>query len=382
MSLKRIHLFLTMALAAAIIAVAALIGTVRPFRTTPAGPPQPALTQHARRGSPDPAASKDRRSPHPAAPSAPPRVQSFIHAKDGAEMLLIPASEFLMGTRESHADLPPEKAAGVPPLRPSDVLLVRADPAWRLADERPARTVRLSSFAIDKYEVTNAQYRRFVEAVRATGDDPFRHPDQPPGKDHTPRYWRAYNPLLASATYRKIVPFDASTFTHDDKPVVGIDWFDAYAYAAWAGKRLPSEAEWELAARGTDGRRWPWGNDWQWGRCNTGGEKKGLDISSQGRERDGYVYPAPVGAFAEGVSPFGCCDMAGNVAEWCADWYQSEYYHHAPHDNPRGPARELGRVVRGGSSQSGPNGVRCAKRAWYEPEFRNFTLGFRCAKDG
>ena len=309
-----------------------------------------------------------------------PDVQTITHDKDGSEMVVIPATQFIMGTNESHPDLP-EKPVGAKPLRPYEVLLARAEPEWRHADERPQRKVTMRSFAIDRYEVTNAQYRRFLDAIAQTGDEAYRHPDQSKGKDHTPRYWLAYNPLLEHANFRKIVPFHKDTFTEDDKPVVGVDWFDAYAYAKWAGKRLPTEAEWELASRGTDGRRWPWGNEWQWGWCNIGGEKKGVDIVAQGYEKDGYIYAAPGGTYRQGDSPFGCNNMAGNVSEWCADWYQKDYYQHAPDGNPPGPAKGKCRVVRGGSSQRGSNSVRCAKRAFYEPDFRNFTLGFRCAKD-
>ena len=307
-------------------------------------------------------------------------VRTIVHEQDGSEMVIVPAATFVRGTLESHPDLPPEPL-GEKPLAPDEVLLARADAAWRHADERPQTNVSVKAFAIDRYEVTNRQYRRFLKEIARTGDDAYRHPDQPVGKDHTPRYWRDYNPLLEDPNYRKIVPFDAATFTADGKPVVGVDWFDAFAYARFAGKRLPTEAEWELAARGTDGRRWPWGNSWKWGLCNTGGEKRGIDVSARGHERDGFIYPAPVGSFPEGVSPCGCLDMSGNVAEWCADWYREDYYAQAPSTDPPGPVAGRKRVVRGGSSQSGPNEVRCAKRGSYEPEFRNFSLGFRCAKD-
>jgi formylglycine-generating enzyme required for sulfatase activity len=310
-------------------------------------------------------------------------LTEIVNERDGAIMMVVPASEFVMGATESHPDLPPEPL-GAKALNPYQVLLARADASWREADERPARTVKLDAFAIDRHEVGNAQYRKFLDGIMQSGDHSRCHRDEPKGKDHTPRYWREFNPLLNDAYYARMAPFDADTFAADDLPVVGVDWFDAYAYAAWAGKRLPSEAEWELAARGSDGRRWPWGNEWQYGLCNIGGEKGGIDISDRGfggREKDGYIYVSPVGSFPGGRSPFGCDDMAGNVAEWCADWYQSDYYGLASQTNPRGPAGGLARVVRGGSAQNSPSTVRCAARRMYEPDFRTFTLGFRCAKD-
>ena len=306
-------------------------------------------------------------------------VREIFHERDESQMMVVPAGEFMMGTSENHPEVrefPEEK-----PLRPFEVVLAHAAPAWRHEDERPARTVKLASFAIDRHEVTNARYRKFLEWIQTSGDHGHCHPEELENKDHTPRYWRDYNPLLANPDYARTTPFHSETFTADDTPVVGIDWFDAFAYAAWAGKRLPTEAEWERAARGRDGRRWPWGDDWQWGYANLGGEKRGMDIPAKGHEKDGFIYPAPSGSLEKGVSPVGCYDMAGNAMEWCADWYRGDYYSTAPDTNPPGPETGLYRAVRGGSSQNSPSSVRCAKRFFYEPEFRNFTLGFRCAKD-
>jgi formylglycine-generating enzyme required for sulfatase activity len=316
-------------------------------------------------------------------PAPLPRIErvEIRNDADGSVMMVVPASVFTMGTSESYTDLPAKPPSG-DAIHPPDILLARAYPGWAQADERPARRVRLRAFAIDRYAVTNAQYRRFLAAVVSGGDEAFRHPSQMKGKDHTPRYWREFNPLLRNPAYRILAQYaDPSTFTADSKPVVGIDWFDAYAYARWAGKRLPTEAEWELAARGLDGRRWPWGNDWKWGLANVGGEKLGCDVNSKGMEKDGYIYPAPVGSFPLGRSPFGCDDMAGNVAQWCADWYRADIGSVGGRDNPRGPGTGSERVVRGGSSQSVASSVRCAARAHHEPEFRSFVIGFRCAKD-
>jgi formylglycine-generating enzyme required for sulfatase activity len=303
-----------------------------------------------------------------------------VHEPDGAVMMKVPATSFVMGTDEAHPDLR-EQPPGAVPLEPYGVLLARADPAWRHLDERPTHEVTLDAFAIDRNEVTNTQYRQFLDSISDSGDHTQCHPDEPSDKDHTPRYWREFNPLLKDATYAATTPFDDDTFQQDDKPVVGVDWFDAYAYAAWAGKRLPTEAEWELAARWTDARRWPWGNDWQWGLANTGNEKKGQDIPARGFEKDGFIYAAPVGSFPNGRSPIGCDDMAGNVAEWVADWYAADYYRNSPATNPAGPDTGHHRVIRGGSSRNLPSSVRGARRFHYEPEFRNFDLGFRCARD-
>lgn len=216
---------------------------------------------------------------------------------------------------------------------------------------RPQETVFVDGFFIDAFEVTNKEYREFLQWVASNGDAQLRHPQQPPNKDHTPRYFKPYIPALMEETgMARLQHFDAETFRGDDHPVVGVDWYDAYAYCKWRGKRLPTENEWEKAARGGDARHWPWGNEWDFARCNSGGyEWKG--------ERDGYIYSAPVGSYPEGVSPYGCYDLAGNVQEWVAEGYS-----------------------KGGGFNSYPSWVSTFVRQDREREFRYFSLGFRCAR--
>jgi formylglycine-generating enzyme required for sulfatase activity len=166
-------------------------------------------------------------------------------------------------------------------------LPVKADLIQKeLLSEKP-RNVKLPAFRICRYEVTNAQYRRFLDYVRANGDAPYRHSDQPPGKDHTPQFWN--DPDLNG----------------DDKPVVGVDWYDAYAFAKWVGMRLPTADEWEYAARGNTDNLYPWGDTFSAGKCN------GAEAGAKGT--------ASVGSFSTDCSPFGAMDMGGNVWEWTAD---------------------------------------------------------------
>jgi len=201
-------------------------------------------------------------------------------------------------------------------------------------DEMPKRTLGIPTFRIDRYEVTAGQYREFLRWIRRTGDHRYCHPDEPVGKDHAPA------PL-------------GDRFSGDDFPVVGVDWFDAYAYAAWAGGRLPTELEWEKAARGPAGLRYPWGDEWNW--------RNGNFYS----DADGFYQLAPVHTFHWGQSPYGCYHMAGNVWEWCLDAYVL-------------PDGTLGRVVKGGSWADHANLSRCANRNAAPPQFRNSAIGFRC----
>ena len=211
-------------------------------------------------------------------------------------------------------------------------------------EQRPSHNVYLDSFYIDKYEVTNAEYYEFLDYINKTKDHSKCREDEPINKDHQPHNW------------------EKDYYNHPEFPVVRIDWYDACAYAAWAGKRLPTEAEWEKAARGTDERKWPWGNEWDPSRYNFGD-------------------PEPVGSHEDGKSPYGCYDMAGSVAEWCADWYKMNYYEKSPKGNPKGPEKGEKKVIRGGSRFI-PDGLslRSTARKAVLPNIGNISVGFRCAK--
>jgi formylglycine-generating enzyme required for sulfatase activity len=207
---------------------------------------------------------------------------------------------------------------------------------------QPIHTVNVPAFYIDIYEVTNAQYRTFCDATgRAYPPDP--------GFSGMPNYF--------------------TDSAYSNYPVVMVSWNDAKAYATWAGKRLPTEAEWERAAKGdADNRNYPWGNAWVATNANT-----------YNNPADGFTYTAPVGTFSAGISPAGCYDMSGNVWEWCEDdWHWS--YEDAPADGsawtdaPRG----LFRVERGGSWLSDGTFPRCAFRYENPPTYRYYTIGFRC----
>jgi formylglycine-generating enzyme required for sulfatase activity len=258
------------------------------------------------------------------------------------EMVLIPAGEFEMGGK-------PEDLTNRPGR--SDYL--------NYLGERPLHKVRLSAFYLDRFEATNAQYRRFLAETAATRDR-VDHPDQPAGLGHEQAY------------------VDAS-LSGDTQPAVGLNWFDAYAYCRWQGKRLPTEAEWEYAARGNDGlyRKYPWGNDepdagGTW-RANLGGDDS--------RGRDGYEFSAPVGSFPAGASPFGIQDLSGNATEWVNDWLDWNYYANtAGASDPQGPPSGKHKVLKGGSYSADRYNTRIATRLWGEREVKNPYQGVRCAR--
>jgi formylglycine-generating enzyme len=236
-------------------------------------------------------------------------------------------------------------------------------------DERSGRSIMLGSFAIDRHEVSLGAYRSFLEAMkkdpshaRCSKLERARYPD---GKDHRPSF-------LDTDRYRAACPTDKH-------PVVWVDWFDASSYAAWAGKRLPSECEWERAAswdRTAQRKRlYPWGDRAPGARGVYLANFKPL----LGAGLDGFLGAAPVTSYPRGASSSGALNLAGNVAEWCADWYRPSYSGHTGRD-PRGPDTGIDKVLRGGSYDSPPEDLRTTRRLAAPPELRQPFIGFRCAR--
>jgi formylglycine-generating enzyme required for sulfatase activity len=222
---------------------------------------------------------------------------------DGTLVVRVPAGDFLMGSAEGHGE----------------------------PNERPQHKVHVSEFLIDKTEVTWRQMRKFHEA---TG--------QP-------------------------LPRAPISGTPDHYPASFVLWDEAAAYCRWVGGRLPTEAEWEKAARGTDGRDYPWGDRWDPARCNT--------ISG------GLHQVEDVGSYPGCLSPYGVLDLAGGMWEWCGDWYADDYYARSPAADPQGPETGTLRVKRGGAWMSQPNWVRATYRDRGAPWSRNADHGLRCVQE-
>jgi formylglycine-generating enzyme required for sulfatase activity len=210
------------------------------------------------------------------------------------------------------------------------------------AIEQPERAVTLSAYQIDVYETTFAQYYAFV---KATGH-------------RKPRLYSYPN------VETEPLPF----ITNPMSPVVGVAWEDALAYCIWRGKRLPTEAEWERAAKGGERRSWPWGDEANPRFANLVGDE------------DGFRYSAPVGGFRQDKSPEGVYDMAGNVMEWTADWFNERYYAMMSASNPPGPSSGTERVVRGGSWNDSMHRAKTTTRFKIIPDYHDITVGFRCVK--
>ncbi len=250
------------------------------------------------------------------APAVPPRVRvtgpaSAVNERDGSELVWVPDGAFLRGS--------PEGAGG--------------------GDERPQKSVQLDGYWIYEHPVTVAQYRKHCEATS-----------------------REFKPTWGQGMH-------AAPKSDEALYAVQGNWYEASDYAKWAGAALPTEAQWEKAARGTDGRDYPWGNAWDPARCVS-------------MEETLYKFTAgfrPVGSCPQGASPCGALDMAGNVWEWVSDWYAFEYYRQAPDRNPTGPEQGSHKVLRGGCSLYDERFSRTAARMAMPPHVRDWTpTGFRC----
>jgi formylglycine-generating enzyme required for sulfatase activity len=241
-------------------------------------------------------------------------TESLAHeyvGKDGAQMVLVPEGDFIMGSDKGDED------------------------------EAPAHRVHVSTFYIDKFEVTNGRFAKYVVAIQS--EPPWGFSDKE-------------TPVI-----------------YADRPVRWVSWMDAMGYCLWVGKRLPTEAEWEKAARGTDERMYPWGNDPPTPVHAVYGLKEG-----------GAETVSVIGNHHMGQSPYGAQDLAGNLYEWVMDWYAEEFYSsfiNSPAINPRGPTEGTAKVQRGGSYINTPYRLRSSFRTKSDPTEQDPNVGFRCAHD-
>jgi len=259
---------------------------------------------------------------------------------DGIVMVYIPEGEFTMGSNDGGND------------------------------EKPPHKVQLDGYWMGKTEVTVKQYMKFVDKT----------------KNHYPEWLgkgNKYNVETGTDDYYKKVGL---ALRGDNYPIIGISWHDASAYCDWLSKKiglkfkLPTEAQWEKAACGTDKRKYPWGNHEPFYR-----EKWYANYAAHNswekRGEDGFEFTAPVDSYSQGASPYGVLNMAGNVWEWCNDWYGSDYYKNSTDKNPIGPAGGPFRVLRGGGWGDDAGGVRCANRNDGGPSGRGSGVGFRLCQD-
>jgi formylglycine-generating enzyme required for sulfatase activity len=289
--------------------------------------------------------------------AVPPPARPLITV-DHPGMLLVPSGPFIRGS-----------------LNP---LQLQAIVGNQEGDEQPVRSIYLDAFYIDQMEVTNSEFARFVEATGFVTDAETGGG----GLIWTGDGWQTQ----VGAQWRFPAGPADSIEGKEQHPVVQVSWYDAQAYCQWTDKRLPTEAEWEKAARGSDGREFPWGNEFDPKRTNyCDRECTDLPQHKDNSASDGFSRTSPVGSYPTGASPYGVQDMAGNVWEWVQDWYDPYYYEYSPAMNPLGPTQQQSyyetKVVRGGSWTSEYGYVRTTSRSYDPPrDWRSFGVGFRCTQ--
>lgn len=265
-----------------------------------------------------------------------PGVHSDAVVVTRPDRVRIPAGDVRMGTSERDLDV----------LIPLCAAAARSDIECSpdlLQHEMPVHVVHISAYELDRTEVTQGAYRRCTAAN-------FCAPTRMPESD--------------------------ARVSGDEMPVVGVTFLEAQRYCEFVGGHLPTEAQWERAARGDTRRSFPWGSLFNAHLCN-----HRFGAGDEPAEPDGHSYLAPVGSYPDGASPFGVLDMAGNVYEWTADYFDEEYYSRSDGTDPRGPAAGASRVVRGGSFRSPAHMLLVSRRAFVAEDTRDVELGFRCAYD-
>jgi eukaryotic-like serine/threonine-protein kinase len=251
---------------------------------------------------------------------------SMISEIDGVEIIYVPEGEFLMGSNY--------------------------DDNQAQDNEFPQHTVSLDSFWIDQTEITNKKYALCIRD----------------GNCELPSEMNSYT---------REVYFTSPQF--ENYPVIYVSWFQSSQYCSWAGRRLPTEAEWEFAARGSDGRIYPWGTGTLAGTYLNFADINAPFSYAYGGINDGYADTSPVGNYPQGASPYGVLDMSGNVWEWLGDWYDESYYSVSLENNPVGPTNGGERVLRGGSWSDSSRDVKVTRRLSFSPSTTHFAIGFRCA---
>lgn len=314
--------------------IAAVVPTANLVR--PRQSPTPTATLRPDTPTPSPSPELLLVSPTPVATSLPTPILEFVRSQDGMVMVYVPAGTFLMGSADNDPN------AG--------------------EDEKPQHSVTLSAFYMDKFEINVAQYVAFLNDLGNYAGSCYSF-------DCTLPVIRVGSTSFITEDVQANIHTYAVVAGFENHPVNYISWYGAAAYCATMGGRLPTEAEWEYAARGSDGRLYPWGNAQP-------------DRTKAVFNSSGINNLLAVDALPAGASPFGILGMAGGVWEWVGDWYQADYYVNSPTTNPTGPDTGPGRSARGGAwpNNNQADRIRSANRNLFESDFLSSTIGFRCVR--